>query len=81
MPGVIEIVASASIGKAVDDLALILECLTDGELENRVLYVPLSGGYPTGRSTTPPLPICSPLSFSFGGDRNTVGLFVTKVIT
>lgn len=41
MPGVIEIVASASIGKAVEDLALILECLTDGELENRVLYVPL----------------------------------------
>jgi hypothetical protein len=41
MPGVIEIVALASIGKAVEDLALILECLTDDDLGNRVLYIPL----------------------------------------
>ena len=41
MPGVIEIVASASIGKAVDDLALVLECLAEGELYDRVLYLPL----------------------------------------
>jgi hypothetical protein len=31
MPGVIEIVAPASIGKAVDDLALVLEWLAEGE--------------------------------------------------
>jgi predicted homoserine dehydrogenase-like protein len=41
MPGVIEIVASAPIGKAVEDLALVIECLGDGELDNQVLYVPL----------------------------------------
>jgi predicted nuclease of predicted toxin-antitoxin system len=41
MPGVIEIVASASIGKAVDDLALVLECLAEGELHDQVLYLPL----------------------------------------
>jgi len=41
MPGVIEIVTSASIGKAVEDLALVLECLADGELNDQVLYIPL----------------------------------------
>jgi hypothetical protein len=41
MPGVIEIVATAPIGKAVEDLALILECLADGELKDRVIYLPL----------------------------------------
>jgi len=41
MPGVIEVTASAPIGKAVEDLVLILECLADGELEDQVLYIPL----------------------------------------
>jgi len=41
MPGVIEIVASAPIGKVVEDLALIIECLGDGELDDQVLYIPL----------------------------------------
>ncbi len=41
MPGVIEIVASTPIGKAIEDLVLILECLGDGELDNQVLYIPL----------------------------------------
>jgi hypothetical protein len=41
MPGVIEVTASAPIGKAVEDLALILECLADSELEAQVLYIPL----------------------------------------
>jgi len=41
MPGVIEIVSSASIGKAVEDLALIIECFADGELEDQILYIPL----------------------------------------
>lgn len=41
MPGVIEVVASAPIGKAVEDLAVILECLGDGELHGQVLYIPL----------------------------------------
>lgn len=41
MPGVIEVTASAPIGKAVEDLALLLECLVDGELKDRVLYIPL----------------------------------------
>jgi hypothetical protein len=27
--------------KAVEDLALILECLADGDLEDQVLYIPL----------------------------------------
>jgi hypothetical protein len=41
MPGVIEIVALPPFGKAVEDLALIIECLGDGELDDQVLYVPL----------------------------------------
>ena len=41
MPGVIEVTAWAPIGKAVEDLALILECLADGDLQDQVLYIPL----------------------------------------
>ncbi len=40
MPGVIEIVALAPVGKAIEDLALTIECLGDGELDNQVLYLP-----------------------------------------
>jgi hypothetical protein len=41
MPGVIEVISRAPVGKAVEDLALILECLADGDLEDQVLYLPL----------------------------------------
>lgn len=41
MPGVIEIVASASIGKAVEDLALIVACFAEGELDSQLIYIPL----------------------------------------
>ncbi len=41
MPGVIEIVATAPIGKAVEDLALLIECLGDGELTDQVIYLPM----------------------------------------
>jgi hypothetical protein len=41
MPGVIEIVAATPIGKAVDDLVLIIECLGNDALADQVLYVPL----------------------------------------
>jgi hypothetical protein len=41
MPGVIEIVSGTSIGRAVDDLVLILECLADDELNDQVLYIPI----------------------------------------
>ena len=41
MPGVIEVVPSTPIGKTVEDLALILECLTNGELDDQVLDIPL----------------------------------------
>jgi hypothetical protein len=41
MPGVIEIVSGTSIGRAVDDLVLIVECLADDELADQVLYIPI----------------------------------------
>ena len=41
MPGVIEIVSSAAIGQAVEELSLVTECYEDGDLEGRVLYLPL----------------------------------------
>lgn len=41
MPGVIEVVSSASIGQAVEELALIVECFDDGDLDAQVLYLPL----------------------------------------
>jgi len=39
MPGVIGIVAAAPIGRAIEALALILECLGDNELDAQVLYI------------------------------------------
>lgn len=41
MPGVIEIVATTPIGKAVEDLALLIECLGDGALMDQVIYLPM----------------------------------------
>jgi hypothetical protein len=41
MPGVREIAASAPIGKAVEDLTLILECLEHADLSSQVLFIPL----------------------------------------
>jgi predicted nuclease of predicted toxin-antitoxin system len=40
MPGVIEITASSSIGKAIEDILLFIECGIDGELEGQILYLP-----------------------------------------
>ena len=39
MPGVIEIKAS-SLGKAIEDILLFVECGIDGELEGQILYLP-----------------------------------------
>lgn len=40
MPGVIEITASSSLGKAIADIILFIECGVDGELEGQILYLP-----------------------------------------
>jgi hypothetical protein len=40
MPGVIEITASSSLGKAIEDILLLIECGVDGELEGQILYLP-----------------------------------------
>ena len=42
MPGVIEITASSSIGKAIEDIILFIECGIDGELEGQILYLPFN---------------------------------------
>ena len=41
MSGVIEVVSSASIGQVVGELALIVECFEDRDLDAQVLYRPL----------------------------------------
>lgn len=41
MPGVIEIPASMPIGRAIDDLLLIVELTEPDEVRNRVLRLPL----------------------------------------
>ncbi len=41
MPGVVAVPDTLPIGKAVEDLALLAECCTAGELGNLVLYLPL----------------------------------------
>jgi hypothetical protein len=41
MPGLIEVSPSVSIQSAIEDLLLIAECSVDGELDDRILYLPL----------------------------------------
>jgi hypothetical protein len=41
MPGVFEVGASVPIGRAIDDLILIVECSLEGEWEGQVRYLPL----------------------------------------
>lgn len=41
MPGVIEVVAGASLGAVIDDLALVVESHDQGELEGQIIYLPL----------------------------------------
>ncbi len=41
MPGVIVVPQSMAIGDAIEELVLIIECCTEGELVNRVLRLPL----------------------------------------
>jgi predicted nuclease of predicted toxin-antitoxin system len=40
MPGVIEITTNTSIGQAIEDILLLLECGQEGELEGQVMYLP-----------------------------------------
>jgi hypothetical protein len=41
MPGVIEVGGRVSIGAAIDDILLLVECSHEGEWEGRVLFLPL----------------------------------------
>lgn len=41
MPGIIEVRRLASIGTALEDLLIILECTSEEEMSGQVLYVPL----------------------------------------
>lgn len=40
MPGVFEISATVAVGRAIDDLLLLVECSVDGEWEGQVRYLP-----------------------------------------
>ncbi|MEM6599187.1 MAG: DUF5615 family PIN-like protein [Cyanobacteria bacterium P01_C01_bin.69] len=41
MPGVIEVIATAPIGKIIEDLELLILCSKPGEYNNRIIFVPL----------------------------------------
>lgn len=41
MPGVFEVGRQISIGQAIEELLLLVECSTDDEWENQVQYLPL----------------------------------------
>ena len=41
LPGVVEVSRAISIGRALEDLLLMIECSMEGDWENRVRYVPL----------------------------------------
>jgi hypothetical protein len=40
MPGVFEVPGTLSIGRAIDDLLLMVECSLEGEWEGQVRYLP-----------------------------------------
>ncbi|MEM9272540.1 MAG: DUF5615 family PIN-like protein [Cyanobacteria bacterium P01_F01_bin.143] len=40
MPGVIEVIATAPIGKVIEDLELFILCSQPDEYENQILYIP-----------------------------------------
>ena len=42
MPGVIAVPDSLPIGQAIAELILVIECSQPNELENLVIYLPLS---------------------------------------
>jgi hypothetical protein len=41
MPGVFEIPRALSIGRAIEDILLLVECSFDGEWEGQIRYLPL----------------------------------------
>lgn len=41
MPGVIEVSRRVPIGKAIDDVVVLIECSLEGEWEGQILYLPL----------------------------------------
>ncbi len=42
MPGVVEVIATAPIGKIIDDLELFIRCSQPEEYEGQVLFIPFS---------------------------------------
>ncbi len=41
MPGVIEVSRTVPVGRAIDDLVVLIECSFEGEWEGQILYLPL----------------------------------------
>ena len=41
MPGVFEVGSNLAVGRAIDDLLLLVECSLEGEWEGQVHYLPL----------------------------------------
>jgi hypothetical protein len=42
MTGLVIVRSHISVGRAVEEIVLVATCSTDGELHNRVIYIPLS---------------------------------------
>jgi hypothetical protein len=40
MPGVIEIVTDAPIGRVIEDMLILIECSQEEELEGQIQYLP-----------------------------------------
>jgi hypothetical protein len=40
MPGVIEVVSGSQVGRVIENILLILECSLNGELADRIYYLP-----------------------------------------
>jgi hypothetical protein len=41
MMGVVEVISDAPIGRVIEDLLILLTCGLEGELEDKIYYLPL----------------------------------------
>jgi hypothetical protein len=41
MPGVFAVPKTVAVGRAIDELVILVECSLEGEWENQIRYVPL----------------------------------------
>ena len=53
MAGVVEVIATAPIGKIIDDLELLITCSQPEDYEGQVIFIPFSWSHDTDDRASP----------------------------